>query len=94
MDNRTEPELAECPLNDIGSYCVQFAMFCFGGERPSRVHIEGFKNEEGSVDLGGNITLEFPSGGKAYLIYTCVSHNTNGAFVSFDNGVAQVRLTV
>lgn len=62
-------QLAECPLNDIGALTIQFALFCFGGERPDSVHIEGLKDT--NCDIGGNITLLFHGGrGKAYLAYS------------------------
>lgn len=63
-------QLAECPLNDIGALRIQFAMFCFGGERPDHVHIEGLKDQALKCD-SGNITLLFRGGrGKAYLAYS------------------------
>ncbi|KAI1696282.1 oxidoreductase family, NAD-binding rossmann fold domain-containing protein [Ditylenchus destructor] len=88
-DNRTDLEISECPLNDIGSYLVQFALMCANDQRPTKVHIEGAKNKEGS-DISGNITLEFEDGKiKAYLVYTIEANTTNNACISFENGICE-----
>lgn len=88
-DNRTDLSLSECPLNDIGSYLVCFALLCANDQRPTKMHIQGAKNDQGS-DKSGNITLEFENGQiKAYLIYTIETNTTNNACVSFEKGICE-----
>lgn len=88
-DNRTDLEISECPLNDLGSYLVQLALMCAGDQRPSKATIVGAKNKEGS-DISGNITLEFNEGSiKAYLIYTIETNTTNNACISFEKGMCE-----
>uniref|UniRef100_A0A915DD04 Trans-1,2-dihydrobenzene-1,2-diol dehydrogenase n=1 Tax=Ditylenchus dipsaci TaxID=166011 RepID=A0A915DD04_9BILA len=88
-DNRTETQIDECPLNDIGSYLIQFALMCANDQPPTKLHIEGAKNKEG-VDTSGNITLEFENGRvKAYLVYTIEANTANNACVAFEKGLCE-----
>lgn len=70
-----------------GIYPILFALSACNYERPTAIDIIGSKNE-GSA----NITLEFNDGAqKAYLVYTTDAGTPNGAYVSLDNGIYQVR---
>jgi dihydrodiol dehydrogenase / D-xylose 1-dehydrogenase (NADP) len=89
-DNRYRTDLAECPLNDIGVYVVQFALFVFG-EKPDYVHIEGQLDKSKKCDVSGNITLLFRGGrGKAFLVYSSQEASDHAALVSCEKGMYKI----
>ena len=94
-ENRTDSSLAECPLNDIGTYMMQFALFCMGDKKPSCVRIQADLEDApkgGKVDIGGNIYFEWdgPKGkSRACLVYTTEVSTVHSAYVAFENGVCE-----
>jgi len=94
-ENRTDTSIAECPLNDIGSYLMQFALFCMGDRRPSKVTIAASTEDGpqgGKVDIGGNIYFEWEGEkgtARACLVYTTEVDTVHSAYVAFENGVCE-----
>ncbi|KAI1703056.1 oxidoreductase family, NAD-binding rossmann fold domain-containing protein [Ditylenchus destructor] len=90
-DNRHMPERGATPLNDIGIYTLQFALFCCDDQMPTSIKVHGSVDKEDGRDKGGNITLEFNNGmQKAYLVFSSEAWLTNSACVSFENGLYEI----
>jgi len=89
-DNRTNTEIAECPLNDIGTYLIQFALFCMKDKRPSKSKICVHKSPDERVDIAGTVCLEWDGGHtRADLLYSAEVDTTRYACISFDKGVCE-----
>jgi predicted dehydrogenase len=52
---------------DIGVYCVQFASFALGGEKPTKIVAAGHLNADG-IDESTSATLLYPNGKTATLV--------------------------
>lgn len=88
--NRYWPAGGASPLNDIGSYCVQFAHWAmreFG--KPVKITADCGKNEEG-CDLWDAIILQYPEGRKATLFLSSEDCAPNCGYVSFERGYVAV----
>jgi len=84
--DRMLPGSAETPLTDIGIYPIQFVLFVFGGERPTRVRVNGGPLDANGSDRWANVTLEFPGERHALLYYSWDRRLPNNAWVVFENG--------
>uniref|UniRef100_A0A7E4VR06 Trans-1,2-dihydrobenzene-1,2-diol dehydrogenase n=1 Tax=Panagrellus redivivus TaxID=6233 RepID=A0A7E4VR06_PANRE len=85
--NRFCVELNQTPINDIGSYAVQFALFAFG-ERPEKVVFDGGKREDG-CDLWGTFNLHFSGGRFAVVSYSSDDYGPSNGVVTFDDGYVE-----
>jgi len=87
--NRFWPEAGASPLNDIGSYCVQFANWANHGQKPTKITADCGKNSSG-CDLWDAIILQFPENRKAVLFLSTVDAAHNTGFVSFERGYVEL----
>jgi predicted dehydrogenase len=74
---------------DIGIYCVQFASFVFGGEKPTKILSGGHLNKYG-VDESTSTTLTFSGGRTATLITHTRTTMPNEAYAVGTKGTIRV----
>jgi len=86
--NRFWIEAGASPLNDIGSYCVQFAHWAMR-DKPTKIVADCGKNERG-CDLWDAIILQFPENRKAVLFLSTQDTAPNKGFVSFERGYVEL----
>lgn len=90
-ENRFRPDMGATPLNDIGIYALQFALFCVGDEAPTAIHAVGAKDPKTGCDTSANITLEFNGGAqKAYLVYSSEANMPNSGSACCEKGIYEL----
>uniref|UniRef100_A0A915DBS0 Dimeric dihydrodiol dehydrogenase n=1 Tax=Ditylenchus dipsaci TaxID=166011 RepID=A0A915DBS0_9BILA len=90
-ENRFRPDMAATPLNDIGIYALQFALFCVNDQKPTAIHVVGSKDEKTGCDISANITLEFNGGAqKTYLVYSTEANMPNSASACCEKGIYEI----
>jgi len=72
-------EMGGGTILDIGIYCIQFASWVFGGEKPLKVISSGHMNEHG-VDSSTSTTLIYSNGRTATLVTHCKVELPNEAW--------------
>ncbi|MEE9403382.1 MAG: Gfo/Idh/MocA family oxidoreductase [Algisphaera sp.] len=87
---RFEPSFGGGGLQDIGSYCVNFARL-MAGEEPHEVHAVGHQHSTGVDDVGAAV-LKFPSGVTASLTFGMRVQMDNTAHLGGTDGWIQVPI--
>ena len=85
---RFDPTIGGGGLQDIGSYCVNFARL-MAGEEPSEVHAVGHHHATGVDDVAAAV-LNFPSGVSAALTFGMSVQLDNTAHLGGTDGWIQV----
>uniref|UniRef100_A0A8C5WK09 Trans-1,2-dihydrobenzene-1,2-diol dehydrogenase n=1 Tax=Leptobrachium leishanense TaxID=445787 RepID=A0A8C5WK09_9ANUR len=89
IERVVKKELGGGALLDICSYCIQFALMVFNGEKPESVTAKGFLTETG-VDETLTVILQYAGKRQAILTSTIVAELPNQAAIIGTKGIIQI----